>query len=279
MSGYRNLICDTEQVNDSVEFLKSNGGAATALDVATHALNISNLNEEIAISLIKSFMRHDSRIELEGQSVQLAEKFSPKRSLRDSSYVVLDLETTGAKAPPCRITEIGAFKVKNGEIIDEFHSLVNPQTPIPEFISQLTGITDGMVKDAPFFSDLVISFLDFIDDSVMVAHNAQFDLRFVNHEIGLMEPDHKLGNPHLCTVQIARKLVSGVENHRLNTLARHFGVPLVNHHRAKDDAFATAKIFVNLLDMLSENGVEDVESAIRLRMPDKRQNTTNQQLI
>lgn len=279
MSGYRNLICDTEQVNDSVEFLKSNGGVAPALDVASHALNISNLTDEIAISLIKSFIRHDSRIELEGYSVQLAEKFSPKRSLTDSSYVVLDLETTGAKAPPCRITEIGAFKVRNGEIVDEFHSLVNPKTPIPEFISQLTGITDAMVKDAPSFSDLLLRFLDFVDDSVVVAHNAQFDLRFINHEIGLMEPDHKLGNPHLCTVQISRNLVSGVENHRLNTLARHFGVPLVNHHRAKDDAFATAKIFVSLLDMLSENGVEDIESAIRLRMPDKRRNTVNQQPI
>jgi DNA polymerase III epsilon subunit family exonuclease len=276
MSGYRNLICDTDQVNDAVEFLRSNGGLANALDVASHALNIAHLSEEIAISLIRSFIRHDSRITLDGNSVQLDDKFSPKRNLKESTYVVLDLETTGAKAPPCRITEIGAFKIENGEVTEEYHSLVNPQTPIPAFISQLTGIDDGMVADAPMFSDLAAEFLRFIGDSVVVAHNAQFDLRFINHEIGLMEPDHKLGNPHLCTVQISRKLVAGVENHRLNTLARHFDIPLLNHHRAKDDAFATAKIFVNLLDMLSENGVEDVESAIRLKVNDKTKDSVIQ---
>lgn len=275
MSGYRNLICDTDQVNDAVDFLRSNGGQAEALEVAAHALNIANLNEELAISLINSLVRHDARIIIEGNTVVLDEKFSPKRGLKDSSYVVLDLETTGAKAPPCRITEIGAFKVVNGEISDEYHSLVNPQSPIPEFITQLTGISDQMVKDAPKFSDIAMDFLDFIDDSVVVAHNAQFDLRFVNHEIGLMEPEHRLGNPHLCTVQISRRLVEGVENHRLNTLARHFSVPLLNHHRAKDDAFATAKIFVNLLDMLLENGVEDVETAFRLRAANKTTNTAN----
>lgn len=275
MSGYRNLICDTDQVNDAVDFLRSNGGRAEALEVAAHALNIANLNEELAISLINSFVRHDARINIEGNTVVLDEKFSPKRGLKDSSYVVLDLETTGAKAPPCRITEIGAFKVVNGEISDEYHSLINPQSPIPEFITQLTGISDQMVKDAPIFSDIAMDFLDFIDDSVVVAHNAQFDLRFVNHEIGLMEPEHRLGNPHLCTVQISRRLVEGVENHRLNTLARHFSVPLLNHHRAKDDAFATAKIFVNLLDMLLENGVEDVETAFRLRAANKTTNTAN----
>jgi DNA polymerase III epsilon subunit family exonuclease len=265
MSGYRNLICDTEQVKDAVEFLRASGGRAEALDVAAHALNISNLNQELAVSLIGSFIRHDARISLDGKTVLLDEKFTTKRDLKETSYVVLDLETTGAKAPPCRITEIGAFKVSKGEITDEFHSLVNPQTPIPEFITQLTGISDRMVQGAPIFSEVARSFLEFVDDSVVVAHNAQFDLRFVNHEIGLIEPDHRLGNPHLCTVQISRRLVHGVENHRLNTLANHFSVPLLNHHRAKDDAFATAKIFVNLLDMLLDKGIEDVESAVKYR--------------
>ncbi len=277
MSGYRNLICDTDQVNDAVEFLRSKGGRAEALEVASHALNISNLNDELAISLINSFIRHDARISIEGGEVLFEERFSSKRGLKDSSYVVLDLETTGAKAPPCRITEIGAFKIKNGEITDEYHSLINPKTPIPEFITQLTGISDDMVKDAPLFEDVAKTFLDFVDDSVVVAHNAQFDLKFVNHEIGLIESEHKLGNPHLCTVQISRRLVEGVENHRLNTLARHFSVPLVNHHRAKDDAWATAKIFVNLLDMLLEKGVEDVESAIKFRPIDKKTSTVIKQ--
>ncbi len=108
-------------------------------------------------------------------------------------------------------------------------------------------------------------FLDFIGDAVLVAHNASFDLRFLNHEIGRMYSAYRVANAHLCTVQLSRKLLPDVENHRLKTLAEYFSVALVNHHRAADDARATAHIFVNFLDELDARGIRDLAAAKRFK--------------
>ncbi len=122
-----------------------------------------------------------------------------------------------------------------------------------------------MVRNAPRFCDVAEEFLDFIGDSVLVAHNAQFDMRFLNHEIGRIHEDYRVANPHLCTVRISRKLLPHIENHRLNTLADYYRVALVNHHRASDDAYATALIFVNLLEILENRGVRDLATARRFK--------------
>jgi DNA polymerase-3 subunit alpha (Gram-positive type) len=124
-----------------------------------------------------------------------------------------------------------------------------------------------MVSGAPRFVDVMPSFLGFIGHSIVVAHNAQFDLRFLNYEIGMIHEEYRLGNQHLCTVQLSKKLMPELENHRLNTLARHFSIPLVNHHRASDDARATAEIFLNLLEMLSGIGITDLDEVRALRRP------------
>jgi DNA polymerase-3 subunit alpha (Gram-positive type) len=125
----------------------------------------------------------------------------------------------------------------------------------------LTGITDEMVRSAPKFSEVADAFLKFIGDSVLVAHNAGFDMRFLNHEVGRMYEDYRLRNPSLCTVQLSRKLLPDIENHKLKTLAEHFSVALVNHHRANEDAYATARIFINLLDQLKTRGVRALGEA------------------
>ena len=106
--------------------------------------------------------------------------------------------------------------------------------------------------------------LAFLGDSVLVAHNAQFDMRFINHEISRVYGEYRLANPCLCTVQLSRKLLPDIENHKLKTVAEHYSISLVNHHRASDDAKATAEIFVNLLDMLHLAGVHDIGSIKRL---------------
>jgi DNA polymerase-3 subunit alpha (Gram-positive type) len=178
--------------------------------------------------------------------------------LLESNFVVFDLETTGAKAPPCRITEIGAYRVRNGEIAGEFHTLVNPETTIPRFIASLTGITDGMVRDAPKFAEIAADFLDFIGDSVLVAHNAPFDMGFLNHEIGRVYEDYRLANPCLCTVQLSRKLLPHIDNHKLKTVAEYYAIALVNHHRAGEDAHATAQIFIRLVTQLCMAGLSDL---------------------
>src|SRR3982751_7072483 len=135
---------------------------------------------------------------------------------------------------------------------------------IPSFITALTGISDDMVKDAPLFSEVVCDFLDFVGDAVLVAHNAPFDMKFINYEIGRIYEDYRLANPCLCTVQLSRKLLPHIENHKLKTLAEHYAVSLVNHHRASDDARATAEIFVYLLEMLAVSGVHDLAAVKRL---------------
>ncbi len=122
-----------------------------------------------------------------------------------------------------------------------------------------------MVKDAPVFREVAADFLDFIGDSVLVAHNAHFDMRFLNHEIGRIYTDYRVANPSLCTVRLSRRLLPHVENHRLKTLAEYYSVALVNHHRASDDAHATAHIFINLLEQLHLHGVRDLATAKKFK--------------
>ncbi len=265
MPPYPNLISDSSLVSETIQLLQSQGGRATAVGVVERVMKIVAVEPDLARLLISDLVETDPRLQLNEDIVELIELHASKRSLADAEFVVFDLETTGAKTPPCRITEIGAYRVKNGEIVGEFQTLVNPETAIPPFIAQLTGITDRMVRDAPRFREIAHDFLDFIGDSVLVAHNAHFDLRFLNHEIGRMYEDYRVANAHLCTVQLSRKLLPHIENHRLNTVAAHYSVALLNHHRASDDAHATAHIFVNLLSELDARGILDVAAAKRLR--------------
>jgi DNA polymerase III epsilon subunit family exonuclease len=265
MAPYPNLISDSLLVSETIQLLQSHGGRATAVRVVDRVMRISTPDTELARLLISDLVATDPRLQLNEDTVELVEVSAKKRNLADTEFVVFDLETTGAKTPPCRITEIGAYRVKGGEITGEFHTLVNPETPIPLFIAQLTGISDRMVKSAPKFRDIAHAFLDFIGDSVLVAHNAHFDLRFLNHEIGRMYEAYSVANQHLCTVQLSRKLLPHIENHRLNTVAAHYSIALVNHHRASDDAHATAHIFVNLLSELNLRGIQDLAAAKRFR--------------
>ena len=146
--------------------------------------------------------------------------------------------------------------------MEEFQTLVNPEMPIPRFITELTGISDDMVCDAPLFKEIAHEFLSFIGDSILVAHNSGFDMRFLNSEIGRVYPDYRMANPCLCTVQLSRKLLPNILNHKLKTVAEHYSIDLVNHHRASADAYATAHIFVNLLAKLRTRGVNDL-AAVR----------------
>jgi DNA polymerase-3 subunit alpha (Gram-positive type) len=129
----------------------------------------------------------------------------------------------------------------------------------------LTGISDRMVKNAPKFGEVAADFLDFIGDSILVAHNAHFDMRFLNHEIGRLYKSYRVANPSLCTVRLARRLITNVENHRLKTLADYYSIRLVNHHRAAADAHATAHIFINLLELLQTRGVKDLAAVKKFK--------------
>lgn len=259
------MISDSLLVSETIELLQSFGGRASAAAVVDYVMKIRAPEPDIARLLVSDLIETDPRLHLNEDTVELIEENLEQRILSETDFVVFDLETTGAKTPPCRITEIGAYRVRNGKVADEFHTLVNPETQIPAFISQLTGISDAMVRNAPRFREIAADFLEFIGDSVLVAHNAHFDIRFLNHEIGRIFAEYRVANPHLCTVQLSRKLLPHIENHRLNTVAAYFSVALVNHHRASEDARATAHIFVNLLEELELRGVSDVATAKKIR--------------
>ncbi|MCA1632097.1 MAG: 3'-5' exoribonuclease [Acidobacteria bacterium] len=187
------------------------------------------------------------------------------RALEATDFVVFDVETTGSKIPPSRLVEIGAYRVSRGRIVSEFSSLVNPRVPIPPFISSLTGISDSMVATAPVFESIAEDLLDFVGKSVLVAHNSSFDVRFLNYEVGRAYPGRKMCNAEMCTVSLSRRVVPSLANHRLHTVAEHFGVPIRNRHRASGDARATAEVFIYLLGMLRAQGVGDIAAARHFR--------------
>jgi len=264
MTPYPNLISESLLINETVALLRSFGGQASAVSVVDFVMKIRRPDPYLARLLVEDLISRDPRLSINGDTVELAECSFESRDLGEAGFVVFDLETTGAKTPQCRITEIGAYRVKNGEVTEEFQTLVNPLTPIPRFITELTGITDAMVADAPVFADIAHDFLSFIGDSILVAHNSGFDMRFLNHEIGRVFGGYKIANPCLCTVLLSRKLLPDILNHKLKTVAAHYSIDLVNHHRASADAYATAHIFVNLLTKLRDDGVNDLASVRKM---------------
>jgi DNA polymerase-3 subunit alpha (Gram-positive type) len=264
MPPFPNLISDSVLINHTIQYLQAVGGKASAVRIVDRVMKIRKPDPGFAAILVSDLVQRDARLSLVDDIVELVEGLHDHIELETADFVVLDLETTGAKAPPGRVTEIGAYRVRNCEVTEEFHSLVNPEIPIPPFIVSLTGINDTMVADAPKFAEVAESFLNFLGESVVVAHNASFDMGFLNHEIGMIYEDCKLANPSLCTVQLSRGLVSEVENHKLKTMANYYSVDLKNHHRAAEDAHATAKIFINLLTELRAIGVSNLGAARRL---------------
>lgn len=167
--------------------------------------------------------------------------------LKTTTYIVFDIETTGLSVTQCKIIEIAAVKMVEGKEIDRFATFVNPHQRIPYHIQQLTNINDEMVQDAPEVEPVLQQFKEFAGDSVLVAHNARFDVDFVNaklKELGLP----MLDNPVLDTLEMARMLHPSMKNHRLNTLAAKYKVSLENHHRAIDDTIALSSILIGLID-------------------------------
>lgn len=181
---------------------------------------------------------------------------SKNQSLSDS-YVVFDIETTGFSSSRNRIIEIGAVKVENGTIADKFSTFVNPDVPIPFEIEKLTGINDNMVLPYPKINEILPRFLEFCGNSVLVAHNAAFDVSFIAYNAARLnlafEPTV------IDTVALARLLLPNLNRYKLDTVAKALGVSLENHHRAVDDAGCTAEIFVAFVKMLRERGVETLD--------------------
>ena len=179
---------------------------------------------------------------------------NPKDFSLSDTFVVFDIETTGFSASENNIIEIGAVKIAGGEITDHFSTFVNPKEPIPYRIEKLTKINDAMVADAPFINDALTQFRKFCEGAVYVAHNANFDMGF------LMEKERSSGiereYSYVDTLGLSRLLVPEIAKFKLDNLCKFFKISLENHHRAVDDAEATAKIFLKLIERLKEQNID-----------------------
>ena len=174
--------------------------------------------------------------------------------LHELSYVVVDTETTGGRSwLGDRITEIAAVVVRGGEIVEVYETLVNPQRSIPPFITALTNITWDMVKDAPTFERVAPDVMRVLEGNVFVAHNANFDWRFLTAELN-RATGRQLYGRRLCTVRIARKVLPQLQRRSLDHVARYYGVEIRNRHRAGGDAIATAKCLIRMMSDLADRG-------------------------
>ena len=175
----------------------------------------------------------------------------------DDSYVVFDIETTGLNPKFCKIIEIGAVKIEGGEIVGEFSKFINPEIPIPYKITELTSITDDMVMSSPTIDVILPEFLEFIGDASVVAHNAAFDTTFIKKfadDMGL-PTDYSI----LDTMTLAHVLCPELGKFTLDRICKHLGIKLEHHHRAVDDAGATAQIFLRFLSMLKDKGINNLD--------------------
>ena len=180
----------------------------------------------------------------------------------DGTFIVFDIETTGLSFKHDKITEIGAVKICNNEFIDRFSALINPEIKIPTKIVELTGITDEMVRDKPTIEGVLPEFIEFIGDAPLVAHNASFDVSFIKENCNKLKLE--FNNTIVDTLSLSRILVPKLKRYKLNVLAKHFNIKLENHHRAVDDAVATGELFINLVSILKDKGMNSLDEVNNL---------------
>ena len=181
-----------------------------------------------------------------------------KKENLDDCFVVFDIETTGLSSENDSIIEIGAVKIENGKIVDRFNEFVNPGIDIPYKIIELTGITNDTVENAASIGEILPKFLGFVKESVVVAHNADFDASFIKKNSERL--NLKFENAIMDTIPLAKYLLKDLKTFKLKVIAKHLGISLENHHRAVDDAKATAEILLHCFGLLKEKNILDLET-------------------
>lgn len=181
----------------------------------------------------------------------------PKGQSIDTTYCVLDLETTGLSFRTEKITEVGIMKIKDGQVIDEFSCFVNPEKPIPQKVVEVTNITDDMVKDAETIDKVFPKILEFVGDSVLVAHNADFDIGFLKYNA--KELGYTLDNTYIDTLRLSKDLFPDFKKYKLGIIAENLGIKVEVAHRALDDVDTTVKVFNVMINMLKEKGAKKIE--------------------
>ena len=283
-TGVHSAPADTLLTTRALEYLSA--GPADAVDLIAHVCNLPGPPRTVAEHLAAAMFagRTDFEKGIDGKwRIAVAPiasasrpngKFSePALDRIDSlSWVVVDVETTGTSAMfGDRITEVAAVIVRDGAIVDVFETLVNPQRPIPHFVTALTHITWDMVKDAPTFEQVAPRLMSALSGHVFTAHNAKFDWRFVSTEI-LRATGNRIQGRQLCTVKLAKKLLPQLPRRSLDHLARYYGVTIHARHRAGGDALATAECLVKMLRHANDAGLHtwaDLQRFAGARAPRK----------
>lgn len=181
-----------------------------------------------------------------------------------SDYIVFDIETTGLDSSCDEVIEIGAIKIKNNKIVSKFNSLVKPKNAIDEYITELTGITNEMVKDAPTIEEVLPDFMDYIDNDILIGHNVNFDINFIYDNLYRNKLD-VLTNNFIDTMRISRKLLPNLSHHRLIDLARYFEIDTTNNHRTLKDCEITMNVYENLKEIALQkyDNVDEFKNAFK----------------
>jgi DNA polymerase III subunit epsilon len=250
-----------------VELVEERRGPVYAEEAARRLFALRHAPVGLARSLLEEVVGDDTRLAWRGDSVGLADPPGADLPLEDATFVVVDLETTGLRPGSSRICEIGAVRVREFELTEEFELLVDPGVPLGAAISALTGLHDSELRGQPHPSVAVRRFLEFAGDAVLVAHNARFDLSFIDRETERLTGG-RLAGPVVDTVGLARRLLAGrTRRAGLASLAQFFGTETRPCHRALPDAQATAEILVQLIGLAQERGARTVADLVDLAAP------------
>jgi DNA polymerase-3 subunit epsilon len=247
-----------------VELVEERRGPVVAEEAARRLFALRQAPVALARSLLAEVVETDARLAWNGDSVALARPLGDGLLLEDATYVVVDLETTGLRPGSSQICEIGAVKIVGFEIVDEFETLVDPGTPLGATITAITGLTDGQLRGAPRAPAAVQRFMGFAGDAVLVAHNARFDLAFLDRETERLTGS-RLAAPVVDTVALARRVLAGrVPRASLAQLSYFFGTSVQPCHRALPDAQATAEVLLALIGLAQERGARTVAELVAL---------------
>ncbi len=253
-----------------VELVEERRGAVPVEHAARALFALAHLPDGMARSLLDDVVRQDARLAWRGSCVALAARAEERVVLEDAAYCVVDLETTGLSPGRSQICEIGAVRVERLELAATLQTFVNPHQPLPLQIATLTGIDERDLRRAPDVRSATAEFLEFAGDAVLVAHNARFDMSFLDHAVVRLG-GRRLSNPVVDTVWLARRLLAGrVSRVGLASLAHFFGTGTRPCHRALPDAEATAEILLRLIGLAQERGARTVADLLELSAPRQR---------
>jgi DNA polymerase-3 subunit epsilon len=251
------------------QLLENSGHAISEALLIEHLFGVAGDGGRVAlwVNLLRQVIQSSTLFEQTGAGEwSLTAWRSTQLLLNEAEYVVLDVETTGLRPGPDRVIEIAGLRLRNGQIVDSFQTLVNPLRRLPPFIVRLTGITPEMVAKAPPASEILPSFLDFLEDATIVGHNVSFDIGFLTYEaqlLGRMFPVDGLD-----TIALARRLLPGLRRFKLDMVAQYLNISTVHRHRAMGDTSVTAAVFLKLLDHAREQGIQSLgQLRRRLQLP------------